>query len=262
MGATEGYSLDTTLVAPAPREQFVHGMGYPELTSVDSEAAGKIGSILCNREEVYMSFREPDVLRPADLQHERIAELQVQRVDLLRQLHLGDVMEVMRDPQIYFEGITMQFFEECGPGRRVFDRGRYIDNETVAENAYTSTYRKDQNGIIEPEMRAQIGFTSREVDGIKSNDPQHFEITTDLQNTKPGFFYIFSSTVRDGFTIAEKRKDEYDGAKSTRITDPIDRFTLLQALTVDMTAALHNLQPESDARIRKIISNDVYRLRR
>lgn len=260
MGALEGYTPAMTLMASAVTEEFaLEVAGPPEITRIDQEAASKIGSILCNKEEVYKSFCVPDVVNPLDLQAARIAELQTQRVDLLRELHLGEVAEVMRDPQIYFEGITMQFFEECGNERRIFTRAQYIDPETVAQRAHTSTFRRDPyTGIVEPEMQAVIGFRSREIDGITSNDPTHFRITTDLQNTKPGYLYIFSSTVQDGFTIGEKRKDDYTGSSVEEVTDPMDRFTLLQALTVDMQAALHNLQPDHDQRAKQILANQVY----
>ena len=261
MGALEGYTPPMTLIATALTEEFAidEMAGPPEITRIDREAASKIGSILCNREEVYESFLVPDVTDPLDLQATRIAELQEQRVDLLRELHLGEVAEVMRDPQIYFEGITLQFFEECGAERRVFGRARYVDEDTIWQTAHTSTFRQDPySGVVEPEMQAKIGFRTREIDGIESNDPSYFQITTDLQNTKPGYIYIFSSTVEHGFTIAEKRKDDYDGSKPTEVTDPIDRFTLLQALTVDMQASLHNLQPQNDMRARKLIAQRVY----
>lgn len=260
MGALEGYTPAMTLMASAVTEEFaLEVAGPPEITPVDRSAASKIGSILCNREEVYESFRMPDVIEPLDLQAARIAELQEQRVDLLRELHLGEVADVMRDPQIYFEGITLQFFEECGADRRIYSRAQYVDADTISQRAHTSTFRQDPySGVVEPEMQAVIGFRSREIDDIVSDDLSYFQITTDLQNTRPGYLYVFSSTVEDGFTIGEKKKDDYTGSKPVEITDPIDRFTLLQALTVDMQAALHNLQPDHDQRAKQILANQVY----
>jgi len=261
MGALEGYIPTMTLTAMSLNEEFaIDGAAEaPEITKIDHVAASKIGSILCSRQEVYESFRVHDVIDPLDLQATRIAELQEQRVDLLRELHLGEVADVMRDPQIYFEGITLQFFEECGAERRIFSRARYLDQDTLWQKAHTSTFRLDPySGIIEPEMQALIGFRTREIDGIQSDDPSYFQITTDLQNTKPGYLYIFSSTVENGFAIGEKRKDDYSGEKPTEVTDPVDRFTLLQALTVDMQAALHNRQPQNDMHARKLLAQQVY----
>ena len=106
-------------------------------------------------------------------------------------------------------------------------------------------------------MHAQVGFRSREVDGIVSSDLTYFKVETDLQNTKPGYVYSFVSDSRGQLEISERLKDSRNAPKATPITDPIDRFTLLQALTVDMRAALGNLQHENDPRALKLLNNSV-----
>lgn len=264
MGALEGDIPMSTLLEVASSEAMVMEQAVaPEITPIDPVAAQQIGSILCNKEQVYQSFRVPDVISPTDLQQKRIAELQEQRVDLLRSLHLGDVAEAMRDPQIYFEGITLQFFEECGKGRREYSRAKYIDSHTIAEQAHTGTFRRDKLGTIEPEMLARIGFRSREDDGIVSSDLSFFKVETDLQNTKPGYKYQFVSDSRGELEIFLLPKETFGTTeKPQAITDPVDRFTLLQALTVDMRSALGNLRHYEDARVKKILCQYVHGSRR
>lgn len=225
-----------------------------EFYQINTETVQILGDIFSSPEDVYASFTAPqdvdlDHIDPLDLQAHHIAQMQAQRKSLLEALELLQVSENMRNPVMYFEGITSSFFDHCGRDRTVWSRASYIDTKVV-ESAHTATFRRDQFGLAEPQMQGRIGY----VDG----QPEFFELATDLQRSRRGHAYRFYSSPKTGLTIHEYPVQGYKGGETRDITDKFERFTLLQALSVDMHAAVKAMKPENDHRVHRLVSLQVY----
>ncbi|MGF7229182.1 MAG: hypothetical protein ACQR33_04315 [Candidatus Saccharibacteria bacterium] len=247
-----------------------------EFCKINPEAARDIDDILANPEEVYASFLasqdvDLDTIDPLDLQAHTIAKLQLQRRTLLEELNLLDVADSMRAPRLYFEAITSSFFDQCGSDRLLWSRAR-ITGSLVGETAHTGTFRSDHFGVIEPQIRGSITHvTPREEYEARSHNGastrRYYELVTDLQSTRPDTRYRFytsdASTHSDasGLIIEELAQSGNEAPICTPITDTFDRFTLLQALTVDLHTSLGEIQHESDARARHALSVEVYGIR-
>lgn len=242
-----------------------------EFYKINTGAAEDIDNILSNPQEVYASFvasRDVDVdtIDPLDLQSHQIAKLQMQRRDLLQELHLADVADSMRQPALYFEAITSSFFDQCGQDRLVWGRVRH-SADGVVEVAHTGTFRRDQNGIIEPELRGRITYVTphneeRSQAGVML--PQAYELVTDLHHAKPNTHYRFytsdhsANKAQNGLAIEEVTGYGTSEATYTPVTDVVDHFTLLQALTVDLYAAVTDVQHENDSRAKHVLAIEVY----
>jgi hypothetical protein len=246
-----------------------------EFCKINPEIARDIDDIFSSPEEVYASFVtfgdvDPTTIDPLDLQAHHIAKLQTQRRDLLQDLHLIDTADSIRQPRMYFEAITSSFFDQCGQDRLLWGRAR-ISDRGVAETAHTGTFRHDGEDIVEPEIRARITYvTPRDEYEERSKagtlQPQFFELVTDLQNTKPGTRYRFYSSDHarggnDGLAIEEISNYGTNTATYTPVVDAIDRFTLLQALTVDLHASVSQIQHDKDVHARRILGVEVYGMR-
>lgn len=242
-----------------------------DFQKTNPETVHAIDDIFSYPEDVYASFIaeadvDTDALDPLDLQSQHIAAMQAQRKGLLEALELLQASENMRDPVMYFEGITSSFFDHCGPGRTVWSRAHVsselrliTDNQgnerqekvdVVHESAHTATFCRNDLKIIEPQIKGRIGC----VDG----EPKFFELRSSLQRSKSGHEYHFYSSPQKGLEVFEVDLRRPNQPEQRRIEDKIERFTLLQALTVDLHDTVTNLQHDNDERARRIISLSVY----
>lgn len=242
-----------------------------DFQKTNPETVHAIDDIFSYPEDVYASFVaeadvDTDTLDPLDLQSQHIATLQAQRKGLLEALELLQVSENMRNPVMYFEGITSSFFDHCGPDRTVWSRARMSSElrtvtdeqgnerqervQVVHESAHTATFCRNDLKIIEPQIRGRIGC----VDG----EPKFFELRSSLQRSKSGHEYHFYSSPRNGLEVIEVDLRRPNYPEQRKIEDKIELFTLLQALTVDLYDTVTNLQHENDRRAHSIIARDVY----
>lgn len=242
-----------------------------DFQKTNPETVHAIDDIFSYPEDVYASFIaeadvDTDALDPLDLQSQHIAAMQAQRKGLLEALELLQVSENMRDPVMYFEGIASSFFDHCGPDRTVWSRA-HISSElqtitdeqgnqhveyaqVVRESAHTATFRRDSNQMLEPQIKGRIGCINGE--------PQFFELRSNLQQSKSGHEYHFYSSPRNGLEVFEVDLRRPNEPEKRRVEDKIERFTLLQALTVDLYDTVTNLQHENDRRVHSIVAREVY----
>lgn len=242
-----------------------------DFQQTNPETVHVIDDIFSYPDDVYASFVaeadvDTDILDPLDLQSQHIATMQAQRKGLLEALELLQVSENMRDPVMYFEGITSSFFDHCGPDRTVWSRA-HISSElktvtdeqgnqrqqkvdVVHESAHTATFCRNDLKILEPQIKGRIGC----VDG----EPRFFELRSSLQRSKSGHEYSFYSSPRKGLEVFEIDLRRPNQPEQRRVEDKIELFTLLQALTVDLYDTVTNLQHDNDRRAHSIIARDVY----
>ena len=205
----------------------------------------EIHTILAHRDDVLHSFLEPTVLDPNDLQAPYVSHLRSQREALLRTFRVENSTEIMRDPNAFFQTIVAEFQDQhrarlvWGRAHEVVRSSRAADEPRMfAETAHVIDFVRKPGGL-QPTLWTRIVHTN--------SQPSVYCASTRLHHTED-WQYVFSSSsaglevYREGY--------ERGGTCMVPIEDPIDHVTLLQALGVEMLAAItqmHKYQEEVQA---------------